>query len=95
MNQDVWFERFLIAIRSKMISEQTVFKFYVISLFDTFGVFSESKLSKHLKLIYRNRISQFQKHLSFEKIWPICQDKINTSLVFQPFKICTLLNKIF
>ena len=75
MHQDIWFERFLIAIRSKMISEQIVFKFYVISQFDTFGT---------------NLI-----HLSFEKIWPICQDKINTSLVFQPFKICTLLNKIF
>ena len=67
MNQDVWFERLRVAIRSKIIFEQIFIKFFVNSIFDTLVYLSESKLSKQLKLIYGNRIIQFQKHLSFEK----------------------------
>ena len=70
MNENVWFERFLIVIVQKIISKQIVIKFFVTSIWLPLVFVSESKLSEQEKLIYGNWITQtqFQKYLSFENI---------------------------
>ena len=70
MNENVWFERFLIVIVQKIISKQIVIKFFVTSIWLPLVFVSESKLSEQEKLIYGNWITQtqFQKYSSCENI---------------------------